>query len=134
MQKGGHEILAGVKGLLDYLPPLNYTIRGHMRRIHLAISVSDIAESVVEYSNKLGEKPVLVVPEYALWRTSTVNLSIRKTDSAPGSVRHLGWEDAEASEFTVETDCNGIVWENFAASHQADEINELWPGTNYEPE
>jgi len=46
-------------------------------------------------------------------------------------MRHLGWEDEKATEFSIETDCNGIIWEKFAASHQAEEINEIWPNANY---
>lgn len=104
-----------------------------MRVLHLALAVSNIEQSVADYSARLGVLPVAVVPgEYALWRTATLNLSIRKTSEPPGTMRHLGWEDEEATEFSTETDCNGIVWEKFAASHQAEEINEIWPNANYQ--
>lgn len=103
-----------------------------MRILHLALAVSNIEQSVVDYSARLGVLPVIVVSgEYALWRTETLNLSIRKTNDLSEIMRHLGWEDTEATEFSTETDCNGIVWEKFAASHQAQEINELWPNANY---
>jgi hypothetical protein len=49
-------------------------------------------------------------------------------------LRHLGWEDDEADFFTTDTDCNGILWERFAAHHQATEINEIWPDAGYSPE
>ena len=105
-----------------------------MRVLHLALAVSNIEQSVADYSARLGVLPVVVVPgEYALWRTETLNLSIRKTSETPGIMRHLGWEDEKAAELSTETDCNGIVWEKFAASHQAQEINEIWPNANYQP-
>ena len=105
-----------------------------MRVLHLALAVSNIEQSVADYSARLGIPPVVVVPnEYALWRTDTLNLSIRKTNEVPGTMRHLGWEDTEATEFSNEIDCNGIIWEKFAASHQAQEINDIWPGANYQP-
>jgi len=104
-----------------------------MRKIHLAISTDDIAATVDDYSRRLACPPCVVVPgEYALWRTGTVNLSVRRDRAAPpGSLRHLGWEDPEAEAFSTETDVNGILWERFSAAQQADEIEELWPGTEY---
>ncbi|MFZ2542012.1 MAG: hypothetical protein WAW75_09620 [Gallionella sp.] len=105
-----------------------------MRTLHLALAVSNIEQTVTDYSARLGVLPVVVVPgEYALWRTETLNLSIRKTSEPAEFMRHLGWEDTEATEFSTETDCNGIIWEKFAASHQAQEINEIWPSANYQP-
>ncbi|HSM83868.1 MAG TPA: hypothetical protein VLS96_19415 [Nodosilinea sp.] len=104
-----------------------------MKKLHLAISTDDIAASVADYSARLGCAPALVVEgTYALWRTATLNLSIRHgTGVAPGQLRHLGWEDNEAEAFTVEVDVNGIPWERFAPQHQADEIATAFPGTNY---
>ena len=98
-----------------------------MRRIHLAIAVADLQASITDYSARLGTDPEVVIPgEYALWRTDTINLSIRNTEEDPGTLRHLGWEDDAASQFSTDTDCNGIVWELFAAHHQAEEIRDLW--------
>ena len=105
-----------------------------MRKLHLALAVSNIEQSVADYSARLGVLPTVIVPgEYALWRTGTLNLSIRKTSAPSGTMRHLGWEDTEATEFSTETDCNGITWEKFSASHQAQEINDIWPSANYQP-
>jgi catechol 2,3-dioxygenase-like lactoylglutathione lyase family enzyme len=100
-----------------------------MKRIHIAIATHDIAATVQDYSNRFGCEPIVVVPgEYALWRTETLNFSVRQDSNAqPGIMRHLGWEDDSADGFTTETDCNGILWERFAAHHQAAEINEIWP-------
>ncbi len=104
-----------------------------MRKIHLAISTADVAKTIQDYSQRLACAPCIVVPgEYALWRTETINLSVRlDSATAPGSLRHMGWEDSASEEFSVDTDVNGVVWENFSAEQQADEIEAAWPGTGY---
>lgn len=106
-----------------------------MKKLHIAISTDKIAETVADYTQRLNAAPCLVVPgEYALWRTDNLNLSIRQdTTASPGSLRHLGWEDPSATEFTQDADVNGIVWELFNAHHQAEEINEVWPEAGYQP-
>ena len=105
-----------------------------MKILHLALAVANVEESIADYSSRLGAAPVVVVPgEYALWRTDTLNFSIRRDAEHRGPLRHLGWEDSDATKFSVETDCNGITWERFAAEHQAQEINETWPHANYRP-
>jgi hypothetical protein len=106
-----------------------------MKKLHLAIATNDIESSITDYSNRLGCRPCVVVPdEYALWRTNTINLSIRRDPTGkPGELRHLGWEDPEATEFSTSMDVNGIIWENFTAQQQADEIEIAWPGTHYMP-
>ncbi|MBE9047922.1 hypothetical protein IQ255_26615 [Pleurocapsales cyanobacterium LEGE 10410] len=107
-----------------------------MKKLHLAISANDIAATVRDYSQRLGAQPCLVIAdEYALWRTDTLNISVRKDKSHPaGSLRHLGWEDSTASAMSAEADVNGIVWENFTASQQAEEIREIWTEVDYQPE
>ena len=106
-----------------------------MKKLHIAISTDKITETVSDYSQRLNAEPSLVVSgEYALWRTATLNLSVRQDAKVdPGSLRHLGWEDSSAEEFTQDVDVNGIVWELFNADLQAEEINELWPGADYQP-
>ncbi|MEM7469061.1 MAG: hypothetical protein AAF387_19555 [Pseudomonadota bacterium] len=106
-----------------------------MKKLHIAISTNKIEETIADYSNRLDAEPCSVIPnEHALWRTEQLNLSVRQDLSCTqGQLRHLGWEDASATEFTQETDVNGIVWEHFNAELQADEINELWPQANYKP-
>lgn len=106
-----------------------------MKKLHIALSTDRIEETITDYSKRLGAAPcVTVAGEYALWRTDTLNVSVRQDPTcAPGSLRHLGWEDDSATGFSQDTDINGIVWERFAAQHQADEINEIWPGTRYQP-
>ncbi len=106
-----------------------------MRKIHIALSTDDLQSSIEDYSKRLSCEPCSFVEgEYALWRTENINLSLRKDPHCkPGQLRHLGWEDSKAKEFSKELDTNGIVWENFSASHQADEINNIWPDANYKP-
>ena len=105
-----------------------------MKKLHIAISTNKIEETIKDYSARLEEEPCSVVQgEYALWRTETLNVSIRHDPNCiSGSLRHLGWEDSSASEFSEETDVNGIVWEKFTAQQQANEINEFWPQAKYE--
>lgn len=107
-----------------------------MQRFHLAIATHNLAATITDYTNRLGCAPCVVVPDiYALWRTDTLNVSVRQdVQCRPGELRHLGWEDPTARAFTADTDCNGIVWERFAAAQQAAEINDLWPQANYETE
>ncbi len=100
-------------------------------KIHIAISTHDMTASIADYSARLGCQPaVLVTDEYALWRTDVLNLSVRVDTALPvGTIRHLGFEDAQAKEFSAETDVNGVLWEHFSIAHQADEICQLWPQT-----
>ncbi|MEX0731086.1 MAG: hypothetical protein WED00_12245 [Aquisalimonadaceae bacterium] len=106
-----------------------------MRKLHLALGMADIENTVSDYTKRFGQEPDLVVPgTYALWRTAHLNVSVRKTGSeGAGKLRHLGWETDKADAFTSETDCNGFLWEHFTAEHQAEEIKEAWPDIAYEP-
>jgi hypothetical protein len=99
-----------------------------MKKFHIAISVSDINLSVEDYSRRFECRPSVVIPnEYALWRTATLNFSIRKVTDGSGTLRHFGWEDSLAFKFEKETDVNGIMWEKFSEDLQKNEIEELWP-------
>lgn len=104
-----------------------------MKKLHLAIATDNLAATVADYSKRLSVKPALVIENvYALWRTESLNLSIRQDPSCPsGTLRHLGWEDPEAETYSEDTDVNGIVWETFSAAVQVAEINEMWPQANY---
>ena len=106
-----------------------------MNKLHISISTDKIEETIADYSARLGMQPCSSIPgEYALWRTESLNVSVRQDPTCKaGSLRHLGWEDSSASEFTQDIDVNGIVWERFTAQHQADEINEIWPQAKYQP-
>ena len=99
-----------------------------MKKFHVAIGVSNIAASIEDYSRRFGRNPSVVVPnEYALWRTDGVNFSIRSVSEKAGTLRHLGWEDETATQFSHETDVNGIVWELFNEDMQKKEIKDVWP-------
>jgi len=104
-------------------------------KLHIAIATHDLEASVADYSARLGAQPCsYVAGAYALWRTASLNLSLRHDpETPPGTLRHLGWEDPSANAFTQDEDVNGIVWERFSAEHQADEINALWPQARYQP-
>ena len=104
-----------------------------MKKFHIALATDDIKATVADYTVRLGCRPCVVVPnEYALWRTLGVNLSIRRDRSCkPGELRHLGWEDPAAVEFTQSQDIHGVSWESFTAQQQASEIEDAWPGTGY---
>lgn len=106
-----------------------------MKKLHIAISTSRVEDTIADYSARLGVAPCsFVAGEYALWRTESLNVSIRHDASCPpGTLRHLGWEDPEAATSSEEVDVNGIIWERFTAEQQADEINELWPEAKYRP-
>jgi hypothetical protein len=56
-----------------------------------------------------------------------VNFSVRAVVTESG-LRHLGWEDPDATTFTRDTDVNGITWERFTATQQLEEIEAVWPG------
>ena len=106
-----------------------------MKKLHIAIATQNIEATVKDYSARLGAQPCSVVEnEYALWRTDSLNISVRQDPQCkPGELRHLGWEDPSATEFTQDTDVNGIVWEHFTAQQQADEINAFWPEAKFTP-
>ena len=96
---------------------------------HIVLSVKSIAQSVEDYTQRLGQAPDIIVEnEYALWRSDAVNFSIRQVGQGEScnTLRHIGFEDEDAQEMSESTDCNGIVWEHFAASHQDKEIKDLW--------
>lgn len=98
-----------------------------MKRFHFALNVRDLKKSVRDYSRRLGCKPSVIIPKkYALWRTSSLNFSIRVASPA-GKLRHLGWEVGTAKLFSKNKDKNGVIWERFTAAQQRAEIRALWP-------
>ena len=106
-----------------------------MKRIHVALAVSNLDDVVADTRHRLGVEPCVVVPDtYALFRTASVNLSLTVNAEQAGRLRHLGVEDPEAEAFAAEPGPDGLVWERFTAEQQADEINALWPGSSYTPE
>lgn len=99
-----------------------------MKRLHLAIGVKNIGDSINDYQKRLNTKPVVTIKdEYALFRTSSLNLSIRKVEEQKLGLRHLGWEGEMYSGFTEEVDSNGFTWEHFRKEDQIKEILDVWP-------
>ena len=98
-----------------------------MKKFHISLAVKNIQESVVEYSTKFGIEPQVVIDgKYALWRTECLNFSISQKPDIAGQMRHLGFENPEAKSFTTSTDCNGILWEDFTAQMQNEEIETFY--------
>ena len=106
-----------------------------MKKLHLAIATRNIEAIVKDYSQRFGCEPcVVVADQYALWRTETLNISVRYDASCEaGELRHMGGEDPDAIAFSTDKDINGVTWEAFTAEQQANEIEEFWPGTGYVP-
>jgi hypothetical protein len=103
------------------------------KKFHIALGVKNIEDSIEDYTKRLNCKPAVIVPDtYALFKTETLNISIRKSESV--GLRHLGWEDPEATDFSEDIDVNGIPWERFASPHQIEEITSIWPHAHSEGE
>ncbi len=94
-----------------------------MRRIHIALAVDSLEESIADYTGRLGAEPLAVVPgRYALWRTPEVNLSINADTPNEQRLRHLGFEDDSVGERTEDRDVNGIAWETFNPTWQSEGV------------
>jgi catechol 2,3-dioxygenase-like lactoylglutathione lyase family enzyme len=97
------------------------------RRFHIALAVRDLAESIADYTRRLGVAPTAVVTgKYAMWRTEQMNFSINESAEDTGMLRHLGFEDETAVGFTTEQDPNGIVWELFSPAEQDEAIRKMY--------
>jgi hypothetical protein len=98
-----------------------------MRRFHIALAVKDLNESIGDYSRRLGSAPAVVVAgKYAMWRTDQMNFSINQLPERAGQLRHLGFEDDAAADFSSERDVNGIEWELFSPRAQDAKIVEMY--------
>jgi hypothetical protein len=105
-----------------------------MKRVHIALAVRNLNESMKEYSKRLGVEPCCIVEgTYALWRTDLVNLSISEKPETAGTLRHLGFEDSQAQSMSVENDINGFEWERFTEAQQREEIIKHWPHARFYP-
>jgi catechol 2,3-dioxygenase-like lactoylglutathione lyase family enzyme len=94
-----------------------------MKRFHIALAVRDLAASMADYSTRLGQQPHAVVAgQYAMWRTDLLNFSINQNPERAGQLRHIGFEDDSAKDFTSTRDVNGIEWEHFSAQAQDERI------------
>ena len=98
-----------------------------MRRFHIALAVADLTASIRDYSVRLGVEPTAVVSgKYAMWRTSQLNFSINQMPQRAGQLRHLGFEDSAAGDFSSDHDVNGIEWELFSPEAQDDKIVDVY--------
>ena len=98
-----------------------------MRRFHIALAVADLQSSIRDYSTRLGVQPSAVVAgKYAMWRTAALNFSINEIPQRAGQLRHLGFEDPDAGDFSVERDVNGIEWELFSPTAQDEKIVKIY--------
>jgi hypothetical protein len=94
-----------------------------MKRFHIAIAVRDLQTSIADYSKRLGQGPNAVVAgKYAMWRTDLLNFSINEMPERAGQLRHVGFEDDSAAEYSSSSDVNGILWEHFSATEQDERI------------
>lgn len=100
-----------------------------MKRFHISIAVSNFEASLGDYSQRLGVQPCVVSEgRYALWRTELLNFSIScKPGETAGIVRHIGFEDDDATGFSETRDINGIAWEHFSQAAQLEEIRDKFP-------
>jgi catechol 2,3-dioxygenase-like lactoylglutathione lyase family enzyme len=102
------------------------------KKLHLALSVADLDASIADYAARLGVPPCAVVDgAYALFRTDSLNLSLRVNAEEAGTLRHLGFEDPAAEQMSAEIDVNGITWERFSEAQQRAEILALWPHARF---
>ena len=98
-----------------------------MRRIHIALAVASITDSVVDYPNRIGDRPnVVVTGKYAMWRTDQRNFSINEIPARADQLRHMGFEDDAADGFGSDTDVNGIMWELFSPDAQDEKIGQIY--------
>lgn len=94
-----------------------------MKRFHLAIAVRDLRASIADYSARLGQDPVAVVPgKYAMWRTDLLNFSINEMPGRAGQLRHVGFEEDGVDGYSSDRDVNGIEWERFSQVEQDERI------------
>jgi catechol 2,3-dioxygenase-like lactoylglutathione lyase family enzyme len=98
-----------------------------MKRFHIALAVADLDQSIADYSERLGQAPTVVVPsKYAMWRTDLLNFSINELLARAGQLRHVGFEDDNATGYQASRDVNGLEWEWFSAEEQDRRIVETY--------
>jgi len=98
-----------------------------VRRFHISLAVADLTASIRDYSERFGVEPTAVVAgKYAMWRTPQLNFSINEMPQRAGQLRHLGFEDTAAGDFSSDHDVNGIEWELFSPKAQDEKIVEVY--------
>lgn len=79
-----------------------------MKRMHIHVSVDDLAHSIAFYSQLFGAQPTVQKPDYAKWMLDDprVNFAISQRGEMPG-LNHLGIQaenDAELAEIKARLD------------------------------
>ena len=74
-----------------------------MKRLHLHVSVPDLAQSIQFYETLFGAPPTVVKADYAKWMLDDprVNLAISQRDGAAPGVDHVGVQTDTAEELGV---------------------------------
>jgi catechol 2,3-dioxygenase-like lactoylglutathione lyase family enzyme len=70
-----------------------------MKRLHVHVSVDDLAQSIRFYSTLFAAEPAVTKPDYAKWMLDDprVNFAISQRGAAPG-IRHLGIQVEDRAE------------------------------------
>ena len=70
-----------------------------MKRLHVHVSVDDLAKSIQFYSTLFAAEPTVTKDDYAKWMLEDprVNFAISKRDGATG-IRHLGIQVEDRAE------------------------------------
>ena len=63
-----------------------------MKRMHVHVSVPDLAQSIAFYATLFGARPAVVKPDYAKWMLDDprVNFAISQRDGNASGVDHIG--------------------------------------------
>lgn len=74
-----------------------------MQRLHVHISVDDLATARQFYSTLFGAQPTVVKPDYAKWLLDDprVNLAISQREGRAPGIDHLGVQADSAEEFAA---------------------------------
>jgi catechol 2,3-dioxygenase-like lactoylglutathione lyase family enzyme len=71
-----------------------------MKRLHVHVSVDDLAQSIRFYSTLFAAEPTLVKDDYAKWMLEDprVNFAISKRQSGVAGISHLGIQAEDEGE------------------------------------
>ncbi len=105
------------------------------KRFHITLQVADLAGSVQDYCEILGQQPCCVIADrLALWRLNELNFLLRARDRQRTAVLQLGWEFDYLDEAQRFKDCNQLSWLFFATNMQDDAISRLNTNLEYNEE
>lgn len=97
-----------------------------MKRMHLHVSVTNIAQSIGFYSTLFGAPPTVTKTDYAKWllEDPRVNFAISQR-GAPAGVDHIGIQTECSGELAARGDKSwvkdpaGVRWETFFTFREA---------------